>query len=825
MMMSLKLLLCSILCFITMIERSQTQRFVFRNAELSGVKVYDLIEINLEAFPSESIIEFDAFNQHYTIKLTLDETAIPSNIRHNIDPSQHSLDPYFTSSTTSCHYFGHLLSTNQFAVISISICNKRGIRGRIASSNGTFIIKPSAYFFDPNNSIPHHPTDPHLIYKLPDDPLSNDIHSTSLPLLHTQNTRRRLTTYNNGNNVVELYILSDPARTHRYINKQENDGDWYENLAADLVDLVSWVSAEYMQANWGSSVGRIRTKLVEIEIAHDYNDIYEVLQPSCSLKDKPDQEISCDQCWLNTSLSAQCLQSGPLFSFTAFLDQHKTLDSNNYWADFDLPIFSSAISTAKRTGASAGTLCGSWHNRPIAVTMGLLRASTIGHEIGHCFGMNHDWVSGCEPVNQGLIMNYGWTRSGFSNCSVAELQRTFENSADDMACLSEPTQDDGLAITDPGDHCHGDKCVEIGSLVADLNDKRYNKKWIAVGCDTNNNHYYTADGVNDRYLCYNKENERWIVTILLCDYAERVAFCLANTRFIKECTNDWVVKHSETAWVRDQSVMISACVVNDTVELDNSTRCLSELEERLCIDNEYTLWNGEAEFVMMEGVCSFGEPVYQYAVYNTSDILVQYDDVGSYEGPAIKRVYYLRYVDVVSIPQWIISLDDMTGTGEAICYKSDIRQCDASNWFLQNVIDEIAIDEVDYDYHVLSDIVDPLMTVMNECGVESIANESLEDWQVVVFVAVSSVVCIVIVGSMCFWIKIKNKKMIQVPNEMEMYVASDDQQTDGIHVIALCTDCDLTKEGKTYGADQLFYCLDCWTYYEGSGGELVNDWN
>eukprot|EP01084_Bolivina_argentea_P081457 147502_1 len=102
MMMSLKLLLCSILCFITMIERSQTQRFVFRNAELSGVKVYDLIEINLEAFPSESIIEFDAFNQHYTIKLTLDETAIPSNIRHNIDPSQHSLDPYFTSSTTSC---------------------------------------------------------------------------------------------------------------------------------------------------------------------------------------------------------------------------------------------------------------------------------------------------------------------------------------------------------------------------------------------------------------------------------------------------------------------------------------------------------------------------------------------------------------------------------------------------------------------------------------------------------------------------------------------------------------------------------------------------
>merc|ERR1712228_880738 len=103
---------------------------------------YELVYINTNSFESDRIIQFSAFDQHYSIKLTPNDGMTPSKLRHaNINPSDHHSDPYFTSISQPCHYFGNVLNANNSSqqIIALSLCPNRGIRGHIIAFNQTLI--------------------------------------------------------------------------------------------------------------------------------------------------------------------------------------------------------------------------------------------------------------------------------------------------------------------------------------------------------------------------------------------------------------------------------------------------------------------------------------------------------------------------------------------------------------------------------------------------------------------------------------------------------------------------------------------------------------
>ena len=109
-------------------------------------------------------IEFDAFSHHYKIELEHNTAMRPSNIKHtNGIPLHTVVNEYYTSLTESCHYYGKVLSdtTDPLQRVSLSFCDKRGIRGEIRAFNETIIIKPSKYYLDTeyDNHNFHHITD------------------------------------------------------------------------------------------------------------------------------------------------------------------------------------------------------------------------------------------------------------------------------------------------------------------------------------------------------------------------------------------------------------------------------------------------------------------------------------------------------------------------------------------------------------------------------------------------------------------------------------------------------------------------------------------
>eukprot|EP01083_Nonionella_stella_P157321 510681_1 len=256
-----KVFICSLISLVPVFTVSLPSP---RVEEFAKIQRYELVYFNTESFKSAHTIEFNAFETNYQVQLVPNHDMIASNIRHaNVNPITVSSNPdhdsYFTSLKQTCHYFGHLLNTNKSSKVSLSLCNKRGIRGRIVTSNGTLIIQPSAYYLDHNKDKygSHHINDQHLVYRLSD--LNSSIvseHDTHTdphphsPMDDIPSKRRML--QNNGVSNVELLIINDAFRTQQYIH--DYGDQWYEQLVADYADIVNTAQRKILCQHWGKKL-------------------------------------------------------------------------------------------------------------------------------------------------------------------------------------------------------------------------------------------------------------------------------------------------------------------------------------------------------------------------------------------------------------------------------------------------------------------------------------------------------------------------------------------------------------------------------------------
>lgn len=265
-----------------------------RDAEYSRIKKYELVyfdNADIDAIETSKIFEFDVYDQHYKLELSLNEDMHIRKIRHT-SVDIHKLDKHFSNKQLekSCHYFGRVINTDNpsSTSVSISFCDNRGVRGRISAFNQTLIIYPSAYFLDKekDSNCNHNIKDQHLIYKLSDFDTTDIGKAGAISTYHqihnnvidggNDGKRRRL--YNNGLSETELLIVSGPERTKDYQNRYGDN--WYNQMYNDYASVINDVSAEYMNANWGSTVGDINVKFVELEVIFDFTGQYLSLKPS-----------------------------------------------------------------------------------------------------------------------------------------------------------------------------------------------------------------------------------------------------------------------------------------------------------------------------------------------------------------------------------------------------------------------------------------------------------------------------------------------------------------------------------------------------------------
>ena len=123
-----------------------------RAVERDNIGTYELIDIEFD--DKNLILSFDAFGNQYNLGLQRNDKLIPKNIRIKTGIVEESLG-YFTQLTESCHY--HIKTDSNSSghdynqVISgggVSICDKRGVRGKIDIKDDTLMIRPAKYLLD-----------------------------------------------------------------------------------------------------------------------------------------------------------------------------------------------------------------------------------------------------------------------------------------------------------------------------------------------------------------------------------------------------------------------------------------------------------------------------------------------------------------------------------------------------------------------------------------------------------------------------------------------------------------------------------------------------
>ena len=301
-------------------------------------------------------------------------------------------------------------------MVSLSLCKGRGIRGFIRAFGKEIWIYPAKYALLDRNKInfDHDIYDisvEHVIYSRP--------HSYQ-HLNEVENIRRkqrRLATYNNGDNVVEIYILADKTLVDYWKNRAGSN--WFTEMVQFLKDMINTVDSYFQNTDWGYDIGSISVKFVSLDIVESWSGIF--------------SEISGWQ----------------YETYTGYLDKfmpwYKTYKDIN---DFDYAMIYASNSYFRNEGNIGYSWltsicddtynCGMMSNTWESLFNVRDQSELFAHELGHNLGAQHDNSGYCssyniDPNTDIMMSNIG--ENAFSTCSIAYIQQAFSDN-NGFTCLN-----------------------------------------------------------------------------------------------------------------------------------------------------------------------------------------------------------------------------------------------------------------------------------------------------------------------------------------------------------------------------------------------------
>eukprot|EP01083_Nonionella_stella_P052308 138828_1 len=726
-----------------------------RSLDLDHIKEYELLHLNIDSNGENPVLEFSAFSVDYKIGLQPNNDLIPANIRHtNGNPTLKSGgDPYFTSQTKTCHYFGRLIAPDTTAIISVSMCNKRGIRADIRVHGETLILRPSALYLEDNPQREHSFTDEYIVYKLPHinalfNTLDHDVMKNIIPPVDTPSNRRNLAKTNGGDNKVEVLVLIHGSLRLKY-EEAFDDDTWYEQVTADITTAINTVSTIYKDTDWTyegqDNIGEITWSIAEFEVV-DYSDpFYMDLVPDFIYSNCKDE--TNEQCGINGG--------GWLDIIGSWIDNTR---GRTETYDNIMMMHSLSLCTRKEDGeiecgwagqGKMGTMCGGSSsastNRLGDVTdwSKTQWAYTMTHEGGHNFDL---FTPRCN-ADRGL-MGYGDVNDYFSSCSKKEINAFFED--EDLSCLantrdlevitnygpnkvrrllkpkptartarptSEPTsrpnssgrgsgssdcwEISGYKNTRPhGCFCYDEAATWAGIVYSNLEDgeKVYSR---------------TVESSGEVLYLYSLMNTYWAVDEIVGSM---------SVRGYSECEE---LGDECTRWTSTYG-----CSQAFTVE----EACYDEevYNEQVCVrSNDTTVFEGETQWIVdPDGACAYDQPIYYLQIIN--------------EETDFKQTYYLHY-DLSDDPRWIVSAFRVSTAAVAVCEKINLFDCLDGSWVVYSVVGD-AMDMIDA----------ATMGIYNEACWNEVSEPTNGDSGLLVLAILSGCV-VLLAGGICVFIYSKRR--------------------------------------------------------------------
>eukprot|EP01083_Nonionella_stella_P149978 477063_1 len=496
---------------------------IVRSSDLDKIGEYELLHLDVDTDGVNPMLKFRAFSVDYTIELQPNNDLIPSTIHHtNGNPTIKSGgDPYFTSQTKTCHYFGRLIAPDTTAIISVSMCTKHGIRGEMRVNGETLILRPSALYLEDDPRREHSLTDEYIVYKLPalnhlfdDQPMVRDV-------VHALDTsKKRRLAANGGKNLVEVLILIHPSFHKSY--EDIHGTNWYEEATTDITTAVNTVSTIFKDTDWTFGgrdlIGEITFRIVEFEVVDYTNPFYIGLLPY--FYSSTELEGNCDdpsnpECGIDASgwlyvMQDWIKQRGGLFEqFDNVMMMHRlnlcTLNSETNQIECGWGGYGTISNMCYERGSvSHSRLRGhsDWYR--------MVWSHTMIHEAGHNFHLNHDQNFNTDDSNprcntESGLMGYGDVEDSFSECSKKDLNAQFESN--DMSCLATRTIDlitnygpnaaNGRPTSAPTPSPVQPACFDI----TDCDNDVYNTRYTFTGDYNNKRYMYSAETIyGTRYL-------------------------------------------------------------------------------------------------------------------------------------------------------------------------------------------------------------------------------------------------------------------------------------------------------------------------------------
>eukprot|EP01083_Nonionella_stella_P066365 174713_1 len=637
-----------------------------RKEEFQKISNHELLYIDTTNFEPKSVIEFDAFNHHYIIKLTENKHLNPMHLRlENAYPSKDNAKDHFTPRL--CHYYGAILNSNEtsdFAHAAVSMCNNRGIRARVTAFGETIVIKPSKYYLDPefDSTQHHHFDDEHLVFKLSDlkhDKIPAPPHTHHMDKLHgltpgiDRPHRRRLGKINNGKQYVELALLIGPYRVDAY--KSMYPSTWFDQIIKDHQDLVNEVSNIYSSTYWGYEVGSIEFVLVEIEfVTSNFGGEYSQLKPpaaSTSCLDISSCDIDIDTLTANVKVWAS--QKRTHFDN---LQMIHNMEMGDYSGQAARPGMCKALYSIGQSSITSG------------ITYGV---STVVHEIGHNFNLQHDGQkgegSGCGE-NAGL-MGYGASKplDTFSSCSKASMKAFFKSGyANDLSCLGNAVSSNSAMRTLNYPTCvqaNGCECLKLSG--SDFDKYSMSGQYSEHGMHNGKKYYKLEESASMLFwwtfmVGETLKYEGWTIGSL----SDNFGWFRCDKDNVLNCCGEWYIIFGSRIDLESTHVYSCPQVVESGCDDSGDSKCvlIDGLDGDVSSKDRSMDMNGL--WRALPGECIGGQHVYELQSPDNADTLYLY------------HTWEKRFIWWRKNLRWWISKEKGKKSFYAVCYdKGHVREC------------------------------------------------------------------------------------------------------------------------------------------------------